>query len=108
MPRLSHGSRPRESRRRKEAIGMRKAYQKPLLYAESYELSQHIAACDIKLTYESMWNCAGKPQKPPFDKLPFPLFITPKVCFENNRTNNASIEMYCYTNGIAGFATHMS
>ena len=34
-----------------------KTYVKPELYFESFELSQHIAACDIKLTNPDIWSC---------------------------------------------------
>lgn len=35
-----------------------KTYVKPELYFESFELSQHIAACDIKLANADIW-CTG-------------------------------------------------
>ena len=35
-----------------------KAYQKPVLYYERFELSQHIASCDLKLNHQ-MGSCTA-------------------------------------------------
>ena len=82
---------------------MRKAYQKPLLYAESYELSQHIAACDIKLESQSTLVCCGDGHHGIFDHLEnlFTKYTHFNIC-------KIHCEAYCYTNGMSGFATHMS
>ena len=84
---------------------MRKAYQKPLLYAESYELSQHIAACDIKLQSDSTFSCNGTAQSGGIFGRWQQLFTRYTL-----RTSpcNTKVEEYCYTNGISGFATHTS
>lgn len=85
---------------------MRKAYQKPLLYAESYELSQHIAACDIKLSSQSTMTCTGDAQQSSIFGPHKNLFTT----YTNARSSSCTthVEEYCYTNGISGFATFMS
>lgn len=82
---------------------MRKAYQKPLLYAESYELSQHIAACDIKLESQSTLICRGNDCQGIFGHLQnlFTKYTQANVC-------RIHCEAYCYTNGMSGFATHTS
>lgn len=36
-----------------------KAYKKPEVYFEHFELSEHIAACDIKLTTADAKSCKG-------------------------------------------------
>ena len=37
-----------------------KAYQKPVLYYEKFELSQHIASCDFKLNFGLGSGCTAK------------------------------------------------
>ena len=37
-----------------------KAYQKPVLYYEKVELSQHIASCDFKLNFGLGSGCTAK------------------------------------------------
>lgn len=85
---------------------MRKAYQKPLLYAESYELSQHIAACDITLTLKSAMECTGSANQNRIFGMNQNLFTR----FTYSRTGpcRAYLEEYCYTNSASGFATHTS
>ena len=82
----------------------KKTYQKPLLYAESYELSQHIAACDIKITSASVMQCTGESSADSifgYLKNLFTEYTTGNIC-------RIHFESYCYTNGVSGFATHMS
>ena len=74
-----------------------KTYVKPELYFESFELSQHIAACDLKLGY-NIDNCAivehegGKGTS--FADLEIQMidsFVSYACRFQ--------AEIYCYTNG---------
>ena len=74
-----------------------KTYVKPELYYESFELSQHIAACDLKLTTNSIWECRVETDRF-FDGLGDALqgaFVDANVCAKTY----SGYEQYCYTNG---------
>lgn len=86
---------------------MRKAYQKPLLYAESYELSQHIAACDIRLKWNDAFSCEGSAQKDSIFGGPVDNLFT-KHTHSHSGPCKVYFEEYCYTNSASGFATHTS
>lgn len=85
---------------------MRKAYQKPLLYAESYELSQHIAACDIRLQWNDAFTCKGSAQQGSIFGMNQNLFT--RVTYSRTGPCKVYFEEYCYTNSASGFATHTS
>lgn len=78
-----------------------KTYVKPELYFESFELSQHIAACDIKLANADIWNCNAEVH----DKLNG-FFGDLEQDFKNAFVDNnnctkkvGDFEIFCYTNG---------
>lgn len=73
-----------------------KEYVKPELYYESFELSQHIAACDLKLSQGSVTDCFVE-----LDRLNGTAtggFISTSVCI-------FPLEDYCYTNGEGSMGT---
>ena len=84
-----------------------KTYVKPELYFESFELSQNIAACDLKLNGQSHWLCKivghGTDTGGAFGDLERELtgsFINDQAC-AGNVVGEA--EFYCYTNGANFF-----
>lgn len=72
-----------------------KAYVKPELFVERYELSQHIAACGIDVHYADTASC-----KPTLDA---GFWGSSDTVFNNGRTecsiDISNIEAYCYTVG---------
>ena len=78
-----------------------KTYVKPELYFESFELSQHIAACDLRLEHGmGQQNCAVNPHKDGSS----PFFGSLETEFAGafiDSTMNCTqkCEVYCYTNG---------
>lgn len=83
-----------------------KTYVKPALYFESFELSQHIAACDLKLDHSHIWDCAvelhqGGSTSPFFGDLEND-FVD---AFVDNGSCKKKCEIYCYTNG-ANYLPH--
>lgn len=75
-----------------------KAYVKPELFYERYELSQYIANCDIKLINSTnAQSCAGVAD-PSFNYGNGTLFL-------NNETCTTILDIYCETNGGDGFLT---
>lgn len=73
-----------------------KEYVKPELYCESFEMSQHIAACGIDVNYNSETTCA-----PTLDPK-FWYGLSDRVF--NSGTEDCStavegIDVYCYTVG---------
>ena len=77
-----------------------KTYVKPELYFESFELSQHIAACDLKLKHDNIWNCCveihtGDSSSPFFGSMESE-FVGG---FVDNSNCTQKCEIYCYTNG---------
>lgn len=74
-----------------------KEYVKPELYYESFELSQHIASCDLKLGLQSVDMCYVVD-----DRLNNGLangsFLSAGICTE-------ILENYCYTNGEGSMGT---
>lgn len=76
---------------------MKKAYQKPVLYAESYELAEHIAACGIKLDNNTIFDCQVVGGTFEESEHMEGWFMLPKIC--NAIQTNSTIQEYCYTNG---------
>lgn len=79
-----------------------KAYVKPELFYERYELSQHIADCAIEFknsTSEDVCYVVADPD--------FGLGLGDARYF-NNENCEASLEFYCYTNGEDGFNLFIS
>lgn len=88
---------------------MKKAYQKPVLYAESYELAEHIAACGIKLNSDNLWVCGIVGGTIPGIEAIKGWFINPENCTGyNNGYSINQIQEYCYTNGCGLNVLHMS
>lgn len=76
-----------------------KAYQKPVLYYEKFELSQHIASCDFKL------NFGLGAVAPPRARCGAFLLGN----FHQFRCGlHGTAENYCYTNSAAIVGTHTS
>lgn len=83
-----------------------KAYVKPMLCFESYELNRTIAACTWDLQMEDKYNCrAFEDVNPGQDSnthghhdSSFPLFVTEDVC-KTTEDQLKTSEDYCYTNG---------
>ena len=77
-----------------------KAYQKPVLYYEKFELSQHIASCDFKLNFGLGSGCTSKGEVwgVPFEGI---FIISDAAC-------TVPQENYCYTNSTAIVGTHTS
>lgn len=87
----------------RNGCAMKKAYQKPVLYAESYELAEHIASCGIQLNTGSIFICeviGG-------DILESMGFFNggsgscsiPWPSHDSRKTLDNLIQNYCYTNG---------
>lgn len=74
-----------------------KAYVKPELFYERYELSQYIANCDIELTSPDAQSCAGYAD-PGYGYDGYKLFL-------NNETCTTIFDIYCETNGGDGLLT---
>ena len=76
-----------------------KAYVKPELFVERYELSQHIATCGIDVTYTD--GCTGNLDPDFWGGLSDPVFNQDQ---QGCSTAIEKIEVYCYTNGatVAG------
>lgn len=80
-----------------------KTYVKPELYFEHYELSQHIAACALKLNYNSVNDCfatANTDLAPGNEGIKF--FTDATICDPNAN------DPFCYFNGGGSHATFMS
>ena len=77
-----------------------KAYQKPVLYYEKFELSQHIASFDFKLNFGLGSGCTAKGEVwgVPFEGI---FIISDAAC-------TVPQENYCYTNSAAIVGTHTS
>ena len=77
-----------------------KAYLKPVLYYERFELSQHIASCNLKLNHQLGEGCTAQGTLPGV-YFPIELGLTKLDCEQ-------PIEDYCYTNSAEIRFTHMS
>lgn len=82
-----------------------KTYVKPELFFESFELSQHIAGCNLTLNVGDAATCNAtgwiegiyeKGEETPGVKSGW--FIDSKICA-------VEVEAYCYTNGSMNIAT---
>lgn len=76
-----------------------KTYQKPQLFYEKFELSQHIASCDLKLNFGLGSGCTASGMAGGY--LPITKGFVIGDCVEG-------VEGYCYTNSIAIIGTHTS
>lgn len=70
-----------------------KAYVKPELFYERYELSQHIATCGIDVRISTEETCAM------LDEEHWPGLGGMQVFNSECAMNTDSIEVYCYTTG---------
>lgn len=77
-----------------------KADVKPELYYESFELSRHIAGCNVTLTTADALTCTATG----YDNFGNPVdnvFSSEGVC-------NVILEDYCYTNGLINISNMFS
>ena len=80
---------------------MKKTYIPPLVYAESFQLSHHIAACEgnkVKLNSANLGVCGGtiSDESDPVYNAKF--FASDGFCGENEDDEYLEAEGYCYTN----------
>lgn len=77
-----------------------KTYVKPELFFESFELSQHIAGCSLKLESGDVGACeaTGSIGDVYLDGNNGSWFISTELC-------TTVVEAYCYTNGSMNVAT---
>lgn len=76
-----------------------KTYVKPELYYENFELSQHIAGCNLTMNVETLGepaNCTASGTIGIAESNSW--FIAEPVC-------TSEVEDYCYTNGTTNLAT---
>ena len=78
-----------------------KTYVKPELYYEHFELSQHIAACMLRLNLGSVETCSAT-ANPVSDGLAY--FVSEGIC----TPGTADTGIYCYFNGSVSNTTFMS
>lgn len=72
-----------------------KKYVKPELFYESFELSQHIAGCNLQINSPDVLSCTASGTVGPYDALSYNWFLEQTegaVC-------SPTLEVYCYTNG---------
>ena len=70
-----------------------KVYEKPRVYIERFELSQHIASCAWDMNAQSVDNCSATSD--PEWGLPDGI-----IAFnDENVCKDGPLESYCYTNG---------
>lgn len=74
-----------------------KAYVKPELFVESYELSQHIASCGIDVHYADTASCNPSLDPNFWNGLTETVFSADRSC----DMTPESIEVYCYTVGTS-------
>lgn len=74
-----------------------KAYVKPELFVERYELSQHIAACGIDVNYADTTSCDPRLDPGFWNGLNDTVFSAERSC--NMAPEN--IDVYCYTVGTS-------
>lgn len=76
---------------------MKKVYSKPLAVIETFELSQHIAACqNLMVSHHAIRNGCSADPKDDTSMAPPGLFytaLTDDVCAVDGE------QLYCYTNG---------
>lgn len=83
-----------------------KAYQKPQLFYEKFELSQHIASCDLVLTSQLGYGSGCHADGNIGGITPVEgLFLRDD---SSCHTTIKSFESYCYTNSTAIVGTYMS
>lgn len=81
-----------------------KAYLKPVLYYERFELSQHIASCDLKVTAVLGGGCNASGMAGGYLPVSQIFLNSDDACV--NKLD--SFEGYCYTNFTAIMGTHAS
>ncbi len=74
-----------------------KEYVKPELYYESFELSQHIAGCNLTMTDADPMNCSASGMIGVDENQAW--FI------EGNMNCSFKLQGYCYTNSSINLAT---
>lgn len=76
-----------------------KQYVKPTLYVESFELSQHIAGCSLRLESGDPTTCVatGEIRGTYYETI---FLEKTNVC-----TGGVEVESYCYTNGTFSITT---
>ena len=75
----------------------KKPYVRPVLVHESFELAEHIAACDIQLSTNSPEGCTVSKEVPGFPGLKN-IFVDPTKC---DKPGDPNSDIYCYT-GFSG------
>ena len=74
-----------------------KTYVKPELYYESFELSQHIAGCNLELKQGDVLDCLAEGT--------IGIAVSDSWFVEANTNCRLPVEDYCYTNGTTNLAT---
>lgn len=75
-----------------------KEYVKPELYCESFELSQHIAACGIDVNSADTNTCTPTLDPDFWGGMSDPVFSNGR---DHCTTDISAIEVYCYTVGTS-------
>lgn len=70
-----------------------KAYVKPVLYYERFELSQHVADCAWELDLMNQESCGFKGDPD------FGFDASMKILTDDSICNETKFQYYCYTNG---------
>lgn len=78
-----------------------KAYIKPVLYYERFELSQHIADCAWELN-QAQDTCGYKGDPD------FGFYETMVIISDGKACNETNQQFYCYTNGSSGMRVFAS
>lgn len=78
-----------------------KTYQKPRLFYERFELSQHIASCDLKLSFNLGYGSGCSASGLLDGYLPVMNGFVEGDC-------EVGMHGYCYTNSTAIMGTHTS
>ena len=77
-----------------------KKYVKPELFYESFELSQHIAGCNLQINYADVINCKASGTVGTYNIESDSWFLEQTVA-----GCSPTLEVYCYTNGSMTAAT---
>ena len=79
---------------------MKKKYIAPLVWAESFQLSHHIAACSgtiVKMNQTDMGNCGGTVNDKDDPLNGATLFAADGFCGKIDDDEYVPVEGYCYT-----------
>lgn len=79
-----------------------KEYVKPELYCESFELSQHIAGCNLTLEQQDATVCDASGT---INGVPLDGSENNKGWFLDTNICSVTVEAFCYTNGSASHVT---